>query len=138
MTILCALMSSGASMIINEVALMPHWKSLSNTSEGDSSFVITIYNSLDLKAQLVRCGEKSLFLLLFKIVFRNQKVSLPAGPILDQVFMKKRVIMPHDIQTTNPWEWGKVKAHLITTWFIAVYVLLTYVEQIKWMEKNGN
>lgn len=73
MTILCALMSSGASMIINIVALMPHWKSLSNTSEGGSSFVITIYNSLDLNAQLVRRKKKDVDLSSLQDGFWNSK-----------------------------------------------------------------
>lgn len=118
-TILCALMSSGASMIINGLALMPHWKSLSNTSEGGSSFVITIYNSLDLNAQLVGRGEKERmwFFLVFKTVFKNQKVNLPRGPNQDQVSMKKASQYVSSSPTHETYEKRKVNSKSIITHF---------------------
>lgn len=113
-TILCTLMSSGASMIINRVALMPHWKSLSNTSEGVSSFVITIYNSLDLKAWLVR-RRKRKDIYSSRRFFINQKLNLPRGPIQDQASMKKVChYASSSSHTPNPQEKkGKFKACVI-------------------------
>lgn len=136
-SILCTLMSSGGSMIINRVALMPHWKSLFNTSEGGSSFVITIYTSLDLKAWLARRKKEKGFCSLYSLrcfFFLNQKLHLPRGPVQNQASVKKAchyaLSSPH---TPNPQEKkGKFKACVITAQFITVSISTSWEEHLAW------
>lgn len=90
-------------MTILWVALMSSWKSLSNTSEGASSFVLTIYNSLSLNARLVgrEIKGRMWFFLSFSVVFKNQKEDLPSGfsHARAEVLSKKHVIIPNHPHT---------------------------------------